>query len=311
MCASSKRKEPGPVVGATGRSPLLCDSGADEAAALRGDDAAVCPRCLNTGVVVHSFADAASYCRRYGIAEGDLDGQERVWLERAEASGVPMTMAEPCACITPRELERRLARAVGGLPRALAAARLEGVHRGVPYKAAALERARAFADRLAAGEGGVLVFAGETGTGKTYVAVATLRAVVDAGLRAAFVTSAEFCDDVRERCFSVADVRRYVDELRRHELVVLDDFGSERVGPAEGAVLDHYARFLKSFEAGGGLIITTNLDIQEALVKRFGDEGDRIARRLGEAQFGPTLRFGEPARAGAPAGAQGRPKGEL
>jgi hypothetical protein len=86
--------------------------------------------------------------------------------------------------------------------------------------------------------------------------------------------------------------------------VVLDDFGSERVGPAEGAVLDHYARFLKSFEAGGGLIITTNLDVQEALMKRFGDEGDRIARRLGEAQFGSTLRFGEGALAG------GRAKGE-
>jgi DNA replication protein DnaC len=263
------------------------------------DDAATCRRCLDTGVVVYAFADAASYCRHFGIAEEDLTRRERGWLERAEASGVPLTTAEPCECVARRGIERRFREAVGGLPRPLASARLEGVHRHVPYKAAALARARAFVERVVAGEGGVLVMEGETGTGKTYVAVATLRAVVDAGLRAAFVTSAELCDDVRERSYSVADVRRYVDGLRRRDLVVLDDFGSERVGPAEGTVLDHYARFLKSFEAGGALIITTNLDVQGALVKRFGDEGDRIARRLGEAQFGPTLRFGEPAPAGA------------
>jgi DNA replication protein DnaC len=263
------------------------------------DAAATCRRCLDTGAVVHAFADAASYCRHFGIAEEDLTRRERGRLERAEASGVPVTTAERCECVARRELERRFREAVGGLPRPLAAARLEGVHRHVPYKAAALVRARAFVERVVAGEGGVLVLAGETGTGKTYIAVATLRAVVDAGLRATFVTSAELCDDVRERSCSVADVRRYVDGLRRHDLVVLDDFGSERVGPAEGTVLDHYARFLKSFEAGGALIITTNLDIQGALVKRFGDEGDRIARRLGEAQFGPTLRFGEGALAAA------------
>lgn len=260
------------------------------------DDEAVCRRCLDTGVVVRAFATAAAYCRYYGLSAEELTRGERGWLERAEASGVAATFAEPCACVSRRELERRFARAVGGLPRALAAARLEGVHRDVPYKAAALARARAFAARVAAGEGGVLVFAGETGTGKTYVAVATVRAVVDAGRRAAFVTSAELCDDLRERCYSAADVRAYVRQLRGHDLVVLDDFGSERVGPAEGAVLDHYARFLKSFEAGGGLIITTNLDVQQALVKRFGDEGDRIARRLGEAQFGATLRFGADAK---------------
>jgi len=37
-------------------------------------------------------------------------------------------------------------------------------------------------------------------------------------------------------------------------------------------------------------------------VKWFGDEGDRIARRLSEVQFGPALRFGEGARGeGGPA----------
>ncbi len=260
------------------------------------DDAEACRRCRDTGVVVRSFGTAADYCRHFGLAGEDMTRQERAWFARAEASGVPATFAAPCACVSRRQLERRFERAVGGLPRPLAEARLEGVHRHVPYKAAALARARAFARRLAGGEGGVLVFSGETGTGKTYVAVASLRAAVDAGLRGAFVTSADFCDDVRERCCSVADVRAYVRKLRGHDLVVLDDFGSERVGPAEGAVLDHYARFLKSFEAGGGLIVTTNLDLQRALTARFGDEGDRIARRLGEAQFGPTLRFGADAK---------------
>ena len=266
---------------------------------LWADDSDMCRRCLDTGAVVHSFATAAAYCVHYGTSEEELTRREREWFARAEASGAPVTVARLCGCVARRVLQRRFYEAVEGLPRPLAEARFEGVHRHVAYKAEALARARAFVGRITRGEeGGVLIFAGETGTGKTYVAVATLRAVVDAGLRAAFVTSAEFCDDVRERGYSVADMRRYVDGLRRHELVVLDDFGSELVGRKEGTVVDHYARFLKSFEAGGALIITTSLDFQQALTARFGDEGDRIARCLGEVQFGPQLRFGEGARAG-------------
>jgi DNA replication protein DnaC len=293
MCADSSDEAPASrAPAAIGDAKVLREWPAEPPDWLVPDDAAACRRCRDTGVVVRAFATAADYCRHFGLAEEDMTRRERSWFARVEASGRPATFAAPCACASRRERERRFARAVEGLSRALAEARLEGVHRDVPYKAAALKRARAFVRRLAGGAGGVLVFAGETGTGKTYVAVASLRAAVDAGLRGAFVTSAEFCDDLRERCYSVADVRAYIRELRGHDLVVLDDFGSERVGPAEGAVLDHYARFLKSFEAGGGLIVTTNLDLQRALTARFGDEGDRIARRLGEAQFGPTLRFG-------------------
>jgi DNA replication protein DnaC len=282
---------------ALGDADLLRDWPDEPPSWLLPDDPASCPRCLDTGVEVLTFRTAAEYCAHYGVAEEDLTARERGWFARAEAGGAPVTMARPCECVAARERERRFREAVAGLPRALAAARFDGVRCDVPYKAEALARARAFVERMKGGEdGGVLVLAGATGTGKTYVAVATLRAAVDARLRATLITSAEFCDDVRERSYSVADVRRYVDDLRRHDLVVLDDFGSERVGPAEGTVLDHYARFLKSFEAGGALIITTNLDIQQALTARFGDEGDRIARRLGEVQFGPALRFGAGAK---------------
>ena len=190
MCANSKRKTPRKEPTAIGDADLLRNWPARPPRWLWADDDATCRRCLDTGAVVRAFADAAAYCRHFGIAEEDLTRRERDWLERAESSGVPLTMAESCACAARRGLERRFADAVEGLPRALAAARLEGVHRHVPYKAAALARARAFVERVVAGEGGVLVLAGETGTGKTYIAVATLRAVVDAGLRATFVTSA-------------------------------------------------------------------------------------------------------------------------
>lgn len=266
---------------------------------LWGDDPATCRRCLGTGAVIHRFANAAAYCAYYGTSYEDLTRREREWFARAETSGAPVTVARLCGCVARRVSERRFHEAVEGLPAPLAGARFEEVHRDIPYKVEALARARAFVERIVSGEGGVLVLAGEAGTGKTYVAVAALRAVVDAGLRATFVTSAELCDAVRERSYSVADVRRYVDGLRRHELVVLDDFGSEFVGRKEGTLVDSYARFLKSFEAGGALIITTNLDIRWALVKRFGDEGGGIARRLGEVQFGPQLRFGDGALSGA------------
>ncbi len=179
MCADAKVEPPfgGAATGAASDKPaaigdadLLRNWPAWPPSWLWPDDAATGRRCLDTGVVVYAFADAASYCRHFGIAEEDLTRRKRDWLERAEASGVPLTMAEPCECVARRGIERRFREAVGGLPRPLASARLEGVHRHVPYKAAALARARAFVERVVAGEGGVCRytrkrFFGSSGTG--------------------------------------------------------------------------------------------------------------------------------------------------
>jgi DNA replication protein DnaC len=256
------------------------------------DDPNMCRRCLDCGVVVREFRTVEEYCRHYGVAAADLAPEERRQLASYERRRQPIRMASPCGCASQKRREGIVARAVRGLPRELAAASFAGVHLHVPYKREAARQAEAFAAHVAAGGGGALFFAGETGTGKTYLAVATLRAAAEGGASATLLSSAELCDELRRRAFDVAELRAYVARVRAHDLVIIDDFGSERLGPSEGAVLDHYGRLLKSFESGGALLVTTNYDFQEALVKNFGDEGDRLARRLGGVQFCRQLLFG-------------------
>jgi len=255
------------------------------------EDPDVCPKCLDAGVVVFEFRTAEEFCRHFGIEPGEMTRAEERGFERAEAGGYAVTFASPCSCLDFKARERRFHAAVRNLPRPLAAARFEGVHRHVPYKVEALEAAQKLVDTVLAGKGGVLIFEGETGTGKTYIAVAAIRAVTDAKRTAAFVNSQDFCFGVERRAISVEDVQTYIDDFRNNDLVVIDDFGNERIKPG-GVVEGHYIRLLRSFERGGVLLITTNYDFEEKLRERFGDEADPIARRLAEVQVAPNLKFG-------------------
>jgi len=255
------------------------------------DDPNVCPKCLDAGVVVFKFGTAEEYCRHYGIEPGEMTRAERYGFDRAEAGGYKLRFAVPCNCADFRARQRRFNAAVRGLSRELKAARFEGVHRHIAYKVEAARAARKLVDTVIAGEGGVLIFEGETGAGKTYLAVAAVRAVTDAKRTAAFSTSQEFCFAVEGRAISVEGMQSYVDGFRDNDLVVIDDFGNERIKPG-GVVEGHYVRLLRSFERGGALLITTNYDFEEKLRERFGDEADPIARRLADVQVAPNVRFG-------------------
>lgn len=219
----------------------------------------MCSACLNTGVVIKKISLAEFYKGKVMPIQRDPNDE--------------VDVAEPCQCAEFRAKERRFGLAVGDLPGALMRATLGGVNRAHDYKVRALREAEVLAD-------GVLVFAGPTGLGKTYVAVAALRKVIDAGRTGAFITSRELCDNLRERAYDTAAAREYLADLRGNNLVVLDDFGRERLGGAEGSVLSWYAELLNGYEKGGALIITTNLDFVEALKETFGNESAPIMRRL-------------------------------
>lgn len=219
----------------------------------------MCTACLNTGVVIKRISLAEFYKGKVMPAQRDPSDE--------------VDVAEPCKCAEFRAKERQFRLAVGDLPGALIRATFGGVNRAYDYKVRALREAEILAQ-------GVLVFAGPTGLGKTYIAVAALRKVIDSGMSGTFITSRELCDDLRERAYDTAAAREYLADLRGKNLVVLDDFGRERLGGAEGSVLSWYAELLNGYEKGGALIITTNLDFVEALKETFGNEAAPIMRRL-------------------------------
>jgi len=259
------------------------------------DSPDLCPRCLDCGVVVEEFNDAGEYCSFFGVKPEDLDRIEHVALGRDK----PYRVARPCDCMKNRALEQRFKTAVGNVTSARGAACFEGVQLHVPYKVAALGAARAFVDRVVAGGGGVLIFEGETGLGKTYVGLAALRAVIEAGYSARYIRSAELCDDLRERAVDIRELRAYRERLKKKDAVFIDDFGWDRPGAVGGTVLDQYAELLRSYEDGGGLIIATNRQgdlkatgFELAMRDVFGDRADMITRRLAEIQVAPAVVFG-------------------
>jgi len=224
----------------------------------------ICRACLNTGVVVKEISVKEFYEGKDKVVPGFREPTDTV------------EVAEPCRCADFRAKERRFKLAAGDLPGPLTRATFGGVNKAYDYKVRALREAEVLAEC----KQGVLVFAGRTGLGKTYIAVAALRRVLDREGSGAFITSRELCDNLRERAYDTAAAREYLAGLRGKDLIILDDFGRERLGGAEGSVLSWYADLLNGYEKGGALIITTNLDFVEALKETFGDESAPIMRRL-------------------------------
>ena len=254
------------------------------------DNPRMCPLCLDTGVIVEEFHNVAEYCNHYRCQPEELTEKEKYWL--SDAYPYPLRMARPCSCMKSRAQEERFRRALLSLVSPeLGAARLEGIHQHIDYKVRAFEVAKEVVARALRGERGFACFEGETGTGKTYVALGAVRGVTNAGAAAAYVTSCDFCNKLREHALGGS---RYVDDLKEHDLIVLDDVGAERIGPAEGTVRDQYERFLKSFERTGVLLVTTNYDLGTVLKteERFGPRANTIIRRLKDIEVAPAVRFG-------------------
>ncbi len=254
------------------------------------DDPRMCRMCLDTLVVVHEFHNVAEYCEHYGCRPEDLDRLEQYAL--SENYPLPYRVARPCLCVKNRAQEERFRRALRTpVRREHEAAHLEGIQRHVPYKAEAFDVAKRVISRALTQERGFACFQGETQTGKTYVALAAVRGVTDGGGDAAFISSQDFCDKLRDRAL---DAPRFVDDLLRNDLIVLDDVGAERIGPAEGTVKNQYERFLKSFERHGVLLVTTNYKFYDLLKHEnlFGLGANMIIARLQDIAIAPTVWFG-------------------
>jgi len=223
--------------------------GPDGPASAAGDEAA-CPRCGGTGFVI-------------------------VVREGLEA-------ARPCDCRRSRqdELRRRLA----SIPRRYRHCTLEGFFSRNPSHERALALARRVVQEFPGGRYGLL-FTGPCGVGKTHLAAAVLRELVETrgarGLFTEFGRLLRRLQDTYDRG-SETPSREVIDPVLLADVLVLDDLGATRTTPW---VIETLGLILgERYDQDRLTLITTNLPLEappgeETLADRIGD---RLASRLVE-----------------------------
>ncbi len=186
--------------------------------------------------------------------------QDTGWRPVAGPAGSPAGTVEACPCRRQKDLTRRLAEA--GIPPRYQHCSLEDFDRfsEAPALSWAWQVARDFADKYPAERGGLL-FVGPCGVGKTHLAVAVLRKVMeDRGATGRFADHRDLLKQI-QATFDPQNPRSeasIITPLQTADVLVLDDLG---VGRATEWALEtlHY---LLNYRCTHDLatILTTNLD---------------------------------------------------
>jgi len=124
-----------------------------------------------------------------------------------------------------------------------------------------------------------LLMVGEVGCGKSHLAVAILREVIEKGYTGLYYNSPDLLRDIRATFHDDAEITEddLLQEINEVDLLVLDDLGAEKVSDF---VLDRFYLIVnKRYEGCKPMIITTNLTDEETLRNRLGD---RIMSRFCE-----------------------------
>jgi DNA replication protein DnaC len=123
-----------------------------------------------------------------------------------------------------------------------------------------------------------LILKGEVGCGKTHLAVAILRAIVDKGHGGLYYNMPDLLMDIRATYDANASLSEseLLEELEGPELLVLDDLGAEKTADWVNDRL--YLIVNRRYEECRPIIVTTNLGLDELTEKL----GNRIVSRLCE-----------------------------
>lgn len=131
-----------------------------------------------------------------------------------------------------------------------------------------------FREHLLDGNG--LLLYGNVGTGKTYFAACVANAVIEQGYSARMTNFTDISNDL----WGAEDKAVYMEELRRFDLLILDDLGAERKNEYMQEIV--YNVIDARYRAGKPVIVTTNLS-QDELAKPaeigYGRIYDRILER--------------------------------
>jgi DNA replication protein DnaC len=204
--------------------------------------------------------------------------------------------ARDCSC-RPRLISRKRAAALAG--------RLPNRYRGVSFDREPLpsmERTwpdqirkvrryvESISDNLAAGRG--LWFAGDTGTGKTTLAMLVSGAALAGGHSVAIYSLPRLLAVLRDTFEALSDVSLVdlVDRLATVELLHIDDVGAQQTTP--WALEQLYSIVNERYESGRAIMITTNLERKE-----LADQvGDRIVSRFEEMNGNSLMLYGDDMR---------------
>lgn len=144
-----------------------------------------------------------------------------------------------------------------------------------------------------------LVLAGDTGRGKTHLAVGLIRREIERGKPARFAQIKELLEDIRRRYsddWSGESAQDFEARIARWPVLLIDDLGAER---PTAWVLEHLTGILEQrLDRELVTIVTTNLQSREAIERHFGGdiEAQRLASRLGAGRYewvkalGPDMR---------------------
>ncbi|MFZ5898085.1 MAG: ATP-binding protein [Bacillota bacterium] len=197
--------------------------------------------------------------------------------------------AVPCACVQERNLARRVENAQ--MPARLREQTFERFNlnyysrrmkddRGRSYyenAANALRVSRKFVESYLAGDSqDGLMFCGDVGTGKTFLACCIANAVLERGGEVLFLIVPDFLDRIRATYADRDDVseRDLVEQAKNVPLLVLDDLGAHTY--SEWARQKIYSLLNYRLNHKLPVIVTTNLNLQE-LQELLGE---RTASRL-------------------------------
>lgn len=130
-----------------------------------------------------------------------------------------------------------------------------------------------------------LLMTGPVGCGKSHLATAILRGVVEKGYTGLYYNSPDLLRDIRATFEPTSDLTEddLLEEVTTVDLLVFDDVGAEN---ATGFVLDRFYLIINErYEGCKPIIVTTNLDLS-AMENRLGQ---RIVSRMLEMceVFGP------------------------
>jgi DNA replication protein DnaC len=129
----------------------------------------------------------------------------------------------------------------------------------------------------AAEYGNSLILMGDSGVGKTHLAVAIIHHVIDKGRSAVFAPVITLLDTMR----SAIDTNRVdgiMRELRHVDCLVLDDIGTQKDTPWTGERL--YEIINTRYNDKSQVIVTVNASNSKDLQTRIGINGQQIESRL-------------------------------
>ncbi len=122
---------------------------------------------------------------------------------------------------------------------------------------------------------GNLLFAGNTGLGKTFLAACIARTAADRGFSVVYETAPHFFSKLEQAKFNPTEEnRREVEKFNSCDLLIVDDLGTEMPGQFVTAAL--YNALNDRLLPGKPMVISTNLNVDEA-GRRYNPQ---IASRL-------------------------------